>query len=119
MMCILAVLLTIVLYYVISLFRKKNIMTDLVENPLDMIEDIEPASQYFYVKRFRLIDHASLGFLQGSWIESREYDRNELIEEFGFNDEFLDSISTTAFEAATHSEQWIKIMPLKHMRVIK
>jgi hypothetical protein len=94
-------------------------MTEIVENPFNDPEDVKATLQHFYVKRFRLISHDSLGFVQGRWIESREYNRAELVEEFGFDDEFLDSISNSAFEAATHDEQWIKIMPLKHMRVIK
>lgn len=119
MLYILALFLSVVLCCALPLFREKNIMTDLVENPFDTMEDIEPISQYFYVKRFKLISHDSLGFLQGRWLESREYNRDELIEEFGFDNEFLDSISSKVFEAATHDEQWIKIMPLKHMRVLK
>lgn len=78
----------------------------------------QTSAEFFYVKRFKLIESDTLGFLQGSWLESKEYSKTELLDEFSLSPDFVSSMQSM-FEAATHDGQWIKIFPLKNIRVIQ
>lgn len=100
---------------VFPMWRKS--MNEIINSELD--NSIEQNIQYYYVKRFKLITSETLGFLQGAWLESKQYTREELLEEFALTEDFLTSLETSIFEAATHDDQWVKIMPLKNMRVVK
>lgn len=81
-------------------------------------QSIEESDKFFYVKRFKLIEHETLGFLQGRWLRSKEYSINELMDEFPLTNEFLNELSYM-WEAPTATGEWIKIVPLRQLRVIK
>lgn len=77
----------------------------------------ESHTEYFYVKIFKLIDDNN-GLRQGKWIESKELSKDQLLNEFNISSSLLDEIDYL-FEAATVDDEWIKILPLRHVRVIK
>lgn len=87
-------------------------------DPIDGRIPMPPIVKYFYVKRFKLITDDEHGFLQGSWISSHEFSAEEVLNKFPIQESTLNGIERS-FTAATAQKEWLEIIPLKCLRVIK